>query len=113
MAEDSTSLKVRLGEVVKRIAQIKETQALQALLWVSERKPTPLVERLKLEHEILALQTQRVTLENEIAAERAARPKGVLSYYSDLCGHLVRACQEANRTDLIELAKASLKVEKP
>ncbi len=105
-------LKVSLSQVVQRAADIKQAQAFQALRWARDHIPTPLAERLKLEHELTEVKSERAALEAKIILEQAVvKPKEAHPYYSQLCGHLIRVCTEAGRDDLVELAKQRRKEE--
>lgn len=111
MSEEINQLKVRLAENVQRFAKVRETQSHQSVLWFTEHKATPLAERLKLEHELMVLKSERMSIETQIALVNLRRSTEPRSYYSDLCGHLIRVCVEAGRDDLVALAKEQRKQE--
>ena len=112
MTDSTSQLKIQLSEVVKRIAEVKQQQAYQALIWASEQRPTSYSERLKLEHELAELKSERAGLEAKIIlvkAEEESKPKEGFPYHERMYTHLVEVCVEAGRQDLVDLAKAKRK----
>ncbi len=98
-------LKILLSQVNLRIADIKQTQAHQALVWAAENRPTSYPERLRLEYELSEAKRERAALEAKIILAQSNKPKEANPYYAELCDYLIKVCEDNGRSDLIEEAK--------